>query len=173
MAAADLAAGTLALLVVTTSLPEQDRLVRAAIFLPACLVLSKLSGLYDQDQRALRHLTVDEAPRLLFAAVGATFALATVLVLLPSPPLTLGEGAMLALVTSSLAFLLRAVARHVWRRATPPQRIAIVGNGSAGAAVRRKLELFDDIHVEVVHAQPQLSAQDCTAIRRGSTTSSA
>ena len=160
VAAADLAAATLALLVVTTSLPNTDQLIRAAIYLPACLVVSKLSGLYDRDQRALRHLTVEEAPRLLFAAVGATFALATVLVLTSSPALTLGEGALLALVTASLAFLLRAVARHAWRRVTPPQRIAIVGNGSAGAAVRRKLELFDDIHAEVVHAQPQVSAQE-------------
>jgi exopolysaccharide biosynthesis polyprenyl glycosylphosphotransferase len=160
VAAADLAAATLALLVVTGSLAERDKLLRAAVFLPACLVIAKVSGLYDRDQRALRHLTVDEAPRLLFAAVGATFALATVLVLTRGPPLKLGEGAMLALVTASLAFLLRAVARFVWRRATPPQRIAIVGDGPAGAAVRRKLELFDDIHAEVVHTQPRLSTQE-------------
>jgi exopolysaccharide biosynthesis polyprenyl glycosylphosphotransferase len=108
----------------------------------------------------LRHLTVDEAPRLLFAAVGATFALATILVLTPSRPLTLGEGAVLALVTASFAFLLRAIARFAWRRGTPPQRIAIVGNGAEGAAVRRKLDLFDDIHAEVVHAQAQLSTEE-------------
>jgi len=160
VAAADLAAGTLALLAVAGSLPGLDQVVRAAVFLPACLLFAKLSGLYDRDQRALRHLTVDEAPRLLFAAVGATFALATILVLIPSRPLSLGEGAVLALVTASFAFLLRAIARFAWRRGTPPQRIAIVGNGPAGAAVRRKLDLFDDIHAEVVHAQAQLSTQE-------------
>ena len=31
---------------------------------PMWVVLAKLLGLYDRDQRALRHLTIDEAPLL-------------------------------------------------------------------------------------------------------------
>ncbi len=34
----------------------------AAVFAPVWILLAKLSGLYDRDQRSLRHLTVDELP---------------------------------------------------------------------------------------------------------------
>ena len=41
----------------------------AIAFVPAWIVIAKLLGLYDRDQRALRHLTVDELPNLV--ALGA------------------------------------------------------------------------------------------------------
>ena len=160
VAVADVTAAILAVVVVGRSVPDADVLVRIAVLAPVCLLFAKLCGLYDRDQRALRHLTVDEAPRLLFAAVGSTFALAAILVFASARPITLGEGALLALVVAGLAFVLRAAARHGWRRYTPPQRIAIVGNGPAGEAVRRKLDLFEDIHAEVVREEPRLSSDD-------------
>ena len=39
--------------------------------------------------------------------------------------------------------------RALWRRATPPQRVLIVGDGPLAEAVVRKLELFPDIHAEI------------------------
>ena len=35
-----------------------------AAFLPLAILLAKLGGLYDADHRVLRHLTVDEFPRI-------------------------------------------------------------------------------------------------------------
>jgi exopolysaccharide biosynthesis polyprenyl glycosylphosphotransferase len=43
--------------------------------------------------------------------------------------------------------VLRSVARFAWRRVTPAERTVIVGEGSSASAIRRKLELFSDIHV--------------------------
>src|SRR5919198_1848194 len=47
-------------------------------------------------------------------------------------------------------FVSRSLARLVWRRLTPPEQTLIVGEGPLAEATRRKLELFPDIHVELV-----------------------
>ena len=52
-----------------------------ALAVPVWLVLAKLYGLYDNDHRALRHLTVDELPSLIaWATTGAAthFALMSI-----------------------------------------------------------------------------------------------
>ena len=46
----------------------------AAVFAPAWILLAKLSGLYDRDQRSLRHLTVDELPAIFVWTLAATAA---------------------------------------------------------------------------------------------------
>ena len=41
-------------------------------FLPVWILVAKLAGLYDADHRAMRHLTVDEAPAIVaWGVVGA------------------------------------------------------------------------------------------------------
>src|SRR4051812_27694487 len=42
------------------------------VIAPAWIPLAKLHGLYDADQRSLRHLTVDEVPRISAWAVSVT-----------------------------------------------------------------------------------------------------
>jgi len=119
------------------------------LFAPVWIVTAKLAGLYDRDQRTLRHLTVDELPWLVVWALGST-ALLTLL-LAPFPALNLsGADRLLAWsVVLLLGFLFRATMRAVWRRITPPQRVLIVGEGPLAHAVVRKLELFPDIHAEI------------------------
>ncbi|MFL5941892.1 MAG: exopolysaccharide biosynthesis polyprenyl glycosylphosphotransferase [Gaiellaceae bacterium] len=116
---------------------------------PVWIVTAKLSGLYDRDHRTLRHLTVDELPWLVVWALSST-ALLTVL-LAPFPTLDLGSDDRLLVwgTTLGLGFVLRAGTRAVWRRATPPQRLLVVGDGPLAEAVVRKLELFPDIHAEI------------------------
>ena len=46
--------------------------------------------------------------------------------------------------------MLRFFARFLWRYVTPPERVLIVGQGLLAATTRRKLELFPDMHLEVV-----------------------
>ena len=46
---------------------------------PLWLVIAKVAGLYDRDQRSLRHLTVDELPAIFIWALVGTAAVALVL----------------------------------------------------------------------------------------------
>jgi exopolysaccharide biosynthesis polyprenyl glycosylphosphotransferase len=130
------------------------------VYLPIWVVVAKLCGLYDRDQRELRHLTVDDVPTLLVWALVSVAGLAAFLQVAFGSSLTLAEGTRLALAAAALSFLLRSLVRTAWRSVTPPQQVGIVGNGREGVAVHRKLELFSDIHAEVVHEQPTLTSHE-------------
>jgi exopolysaccharide biosynthesis polyprenyl glycosylphosphotransferase len=127
-----------------------SRMLWSALFMPAWLVLAKLQGLYDRDHRALRHLTVDELPSIFIWATTGTSLLALVLAVTPAGRLSVAAAVGAWLIVLCSAFVLRAAARVLWRWITPPARTLIVGDGALGAATRRKIELFPDIHVEVV-----------------------
>jgi exopolysaccharide biosynthesis polyprenyl glycosylphosphotransferase len=133
---------------------------RSLLFVPVWVVIAKLCGLYDRDQRALRHLTVDEAPSLLLCSTIWTAGLGGFVLLTSQQELTIAQGAVVAVVAASLSLALRALARLLWRHLTAPERIAIIGNGAAGVAIHRKLDLFADIHATVVHERPGLSAAE-------------
>ena len=128
----------------------------ALVAVPLWIVCAKVGALYDRDHRMLRHLTVDELPALVVwsgACVAAVVLLAQ---------LTLGShvGAVAALwafaASLTTAAALRAGARIAWRRSTPRERAVVVGSGAVADAIRRKLELFGDIHVDVVAYVPEL-----------------
>jgi exopolysaccharide biosynthesis polyprenyl glycosylphosphotransferase len=116
---------------------------------PIWIVTAKLAGLYDRDQRTLRHLTVDELPWIVMWALSST-ALLTLL-LAPFPALAPSSADRLLVwgTVLGLGFLFRAGVRGLWRRVTPPQCVLIVGEGPLAQAVIRKLELFPDIHAEI------------------------
>ena len=122
----------------------------ALVMLPIWIVLAKLYGLYDNDHRALRHLTADELRELLaWTATGiATYVM--LLSLLNQPGTTAGDALEIWLCAVALSPALRASARAAWRRYVPKERAVIVGSGALEEATRRKLELFSDIHVECV-----------------------
>src|SRR4051812_2420175 len=46
--------------------PDLETAAWALLITPLWLVVAKLNGLYDRDHIALRHLTVDELPALVF-----------------------------------------------------------------------------------------------------------
>lgn len=131
---------------------------RAAAFVvlsaPAWIVTAKLAGLYDRDQRTLRHLTVDELPWIVVWAFGITAFLT--LLLIPFPTLDLSSNNRLRIWAGAIGFgfLFRASVRFLWRRLTPPQRVLITGEGPLADAVMRKLELFPDIHAAVYGRVP-------------------
>lgn len=129
----------------------------AALFAPVWLVVAKVLGLYDRDQRSLRHLTVDELPRLLTWSLLGTALAALCLTATPSGSLSAGDAIRLGVVAGVTVLALRVIARFVWRKATPPERAIIIGEGALAAAVRRKLELFPDMHIDVVEELPELS----------------
>jgi exopolysaccharide biosynthesis polyprenyl glycosylphosphotransferase len=125
---------------------------------PGWVVTAKLVGLYDRDQRTLRHLTVDETPLLaMWAILGALGV--TLFFRLPVPgSFSLTSAAHLMLVTFAAAVLLRSLNRRLWRYVTPPERTVIIGSGPDADAVRRKIALFPDLHLKVVAEIPDVSA---------------
>jgi len=129
----------------------------ALLFLPAWVLGAKLYGLYDRDHRTLRHLTVDELPYIMLWAItcvtGLALALdATSLADVDAPT------AIRAAVTAFVgALALRSLARWVWLRITAPEQVVIVGSAALARSIRRKLELFVDIHASVVGEYPTLT----------------
>jgi exopolysaccharide biosynthesis polyprenyl glycosylphosphotransferase len=146
LALADCCAAGLAVALV---LPA-ERAIWTLAFLPVWILVAKLAGLYDADHRAMRHLTVDEAPAILAWSVVSAALVALVVQLTPADPPDLEELAVIALVAAAADLLLRAAARMLWRASTPRERVMIVGKGRLAHAMRRKLALFSDLHVEAV-----------------------
>ena len=129
----------------------------AALCTPLWLVFAKLFGLYDRDHRALRHLTIDELPVL---SLWALASIAVVIVLIePASHGEIGLTTAIALwgIAVAAATVFRSLARWLWRRVTPAERTLIFGDGPLAEATRRKLELFPDIHVELIR-QSDLSS---------------
>ena len=120
------------------------------LFAPGWLLVAKACGLYDRDHRSIRWLTIDELGRIVGLAVGGTVALATVILVLGVNDLTASAQLRLWILVAASVFTFRVAARAIWRWVTPPERTLILGDGALADGTRRKLELFPDIHVEVV-----------------------
>lgn len=149
LALADVTALSLSGAAIAVIRPEGDLWVMFA-FLPGWLGCAKVCGLYDLDHRTIRHLTIDEFPRILLWALLGTSLLTLASVSLGLPTLLPASRVRLWMVLTVVAFLCRALARVLWRAATSPERVVVVGSGDLPDAVLRKFELFSDIHVEVV-----------------------
>jgi exopolysaccharide biosynthesis polyprenyl glycosylphosphotransferase len=126
----------------------------ALALLPAWLVLAKVHGLYDRDRRDLRHLSVDELPSIFAWSMSGTVLTALVLMVFPVRGLGVTTVVLAWLGAATAAFLFRSCARFLWRRITPPERVFLLGEGPLAQAVRRKLELFPDMHARVVAERP-------------------
>ena len=63
---------------------------------PAWVLLAKVQGLYEGDERSLRHLTVDELPKLFVWALTCTVATLLLLWAAPVTPPSVGAGSVLA-----------------------------------------------------------------------------
>jgi len=137
-----------------------ERAIWVIAFLPAWVLLAKLAGLYDRDHRSLRHLTVDEASAIVAWGVLGMVMVDLVGYLTPAGGLTTGEFAVGAAVAITAAILLRACARAAWRWTTPPEQVLVVGNGSLAQAMRRKIVLFDDLHMEAVEPGDEMAGVD-------------
>lgn len=159
LATADVLAAGLASLVVGG---VSHRVEWSLLYLPVWVVLAKVQGLYDRDQRSLRHLTIDELSRLLIWAASGSAGLALVLSAAPAPAKGLGleSTVRMAFLVAGFVFVFRVAARAVWRRITPPEQTVILGKGPLAEAARRKLELFPDIHVFVIEERELLDHED-------------
>ena len=123
-------------------------------FLPVWILIAKLAGLYDADHRSMRHLTVDESPSIF--AWGLIGAVAAGLLggLTPAGTMTTVQLGLVAGITIVADVALRVIARAVWRATTPRELVLIVGTDRLAHAMRRKVALFSDLHMEAVNGQP-------------------
>ena len=159
LAAADLATG-LCFALFLAIVPDSPDAVWSFVFVPLWPLLAKIFGLYDQDHRSLRHLTVDELPALVILALVGTALVAALLRVTPAGSLGLGVAVTAALFTLGVSVVLRSGARFAWRRITPRERALILGDNSLAEATRRKFELFPDMHVDLVGDGDEASVED-------------
>lgn len=146
LAAADLVAAAIAGAV---ALPSLASATWAFAFLPLWVVVAKLLGMYDRDQRSIRHLTVDEVSSIAAWAAICAIGLGLLAGVTPIGALGLGSLAGVWALAAGACFALRGLARAGWRRTTPPELTAVIGGGELAWAARRKLELFPDMHLRV------------------------
>ena len=142
--------------------PAEDA-AAIVLFIPGWLLVAKVCGLYDRDHRSIRCLTIDELGRIAGLALAGTALLATVLLVLNVNELTASAELRLWVVVAAGLFAFRAATRAIWRRVTPPERALILGEGPLADATRRKLELFPDIHVDVVAVRESWSPEELRA----------
>ncbi len=148
LALADCGAVGLALAI---AVPPQRAIWMLAL-LPVWILVAKLSGLYDADHRVMRHLTVDEAPTIFAWGVIGAVLVSLLGSLTPAGSLDSAELALVAAIAIAADFVLRVCARAVWRAGTPRERALIVGDDSLAHAMRRKIALFSDLHMDAVEA---------------------
>src|SRR6266508_945908 len=160
-----LAVGDLVAILVTAgalALWDGDGVAAVLLFAPGWIVTAKLVGLYDLDHRRLRHLTTDEFTRIVVYVLLGSLALTAVLLLLPGKDGALDDAAHvqlgLILVATTVAF--RALARDAWRAVTPPERALMLGEGPLAEQVKRKIELFPDIHVRIADERESCSPDE-------------
>lgn len=146
-------------------------------FLPVAILFAKIIGLYDRDHREIRHLTVDESPGLLVWAALSAVALGLLGRLFVPAGTSYAEIIQAVLIAFTLAFVFRATGRALWRLRTQSEQVLIVGRGDLASAFRRKITLFDDLHMSehtedssridwVVIASERLDAQEISAVSR-------
>jgi len=117
--------------------------------LPVWLLFAKLLGLYDRDHRSIRHLTLDEAPSLAaWAAAGVVLTIGVASV--GATQLPVGLAVLDWMLACAAAVFFRGLARWLWRRTTPPERTVVIGSGPLSEGICRKIELFTDMHMELV-----------------------
>ncbi len=139
--------------------PGLSAAVGALLFAPAWIVAAKLYGLYDRDHRTLRHLTIDELPIICVWAITWVAGLALFLEAVHLSRIDAQTAIRTLGIALAAALVLRSFARSTWRRITPPERVVIIGSDGLARSIRRKLELFSDIHASVTGEYAAISPE--------------
>jgi len=109
------------------------------VMLPVWVVLAKFEGLYDADSPRIWHLTTDEAPAIFhwvtLSVAGSLFFIRA----LPDETIMVQSALAFYIVALGASFVLRSVARGVWRRYVPQERALVLGHGKLADMVSRKL----------------------------------
>ena len=150
LAAADVVAAAAASVAISTS---STALIWALFLLPVWIVLAKLFGLYDRDQGSIRPLTLDELPAIAAWGAAGAVILGLVLPITPAGHVDLGDVVRCWAAATIAGAVLRAFSRWLWRRTTPRELTAVIGDGELAVSVRRKVELLKDMHIDLIPAR--------------------
>jgi len=151
LALADVAAAGMALILVIPVFGNGETLLAASVLaLPLVVLISKVIGLYEQDELVLHRRTLDEAPALFQLAT-----LYTLLVFLLEASLidgAMGRAQVIGLWVSLFVLSLagRAAARLLARRRAQPERCLLIGEPSGCQRIKSKLESAPAVGAEVV-----------------------
>jgi exopolysaccharide biosynthesis polyprenyl glycosylphosphotransferase len=128
--------------------------VRGAVFLltlPGWIAGLKLLGLYDRDDELISHSTLDEIPRLFQLATMGVWGYTAIAWGTGVDDAHFGSVVTLwALLVVSLPTMRILVRAHVHRQPDFPQNTVIVGAGSVGQLLARKLLKHPEYHVNLL-----------------------
>jgi exopolysaccharide biosynthesis polyprenyl glycosylphosphotransferase len=151
LASADAGAAGLALLLVVVLWDHDGGLRPASLAaLPLVILISKVIGLYEHDELALTHRTLDEAPALFeLATLYALFVHLSDQILVTG---ALSRVQLLVLWVSLFVFSLasRGIARLVARRRSTPERCLVVGDPVGCRRIREKVNTAPAVAASVV-----------------------
>jgi exopolysaccharide biosynthesis polyprenyl glycosylphosphotransferase len=155
---ADVAAVSMALLVVLGGVHLRYGLLTLPIGIVLALVLFKVGGLYDRDDLRVVHSTLDETPTLVQLTGLYALGVGISISMLPSHEIRAGQIAWLWVISFAAVFGGRMIARAAAGRAAPPERCLVIGDTDRADRVRQKLAT-SRARADVVAALPLL-AQD-------------
>jgi exopolysaccharide biosynthesis polyprenyl glycosylphosphotransferase len=131
---------------------------------PVWILALKSFGLYSRDDDVIHHTTLDEVPALLKIATVGTWSFVVVLWLASVPALGMGQLVAFWVLASMLLPGIRVIARSEFQRDVDfPQNTVIVGAGSVGQLLARKILKHPEYHVRVlgfVDAMPKERRDD-------------
>jgi exopolysaccharide biosynthesis polyprenyl glycosylphosphotransferase len=152
---ADVAAVSMALLVVLGGVHLRYGLLTLPIGIVLALVLFKVGGLYDRDDLRVVHSTLDEAPTLVQLTGLYALGVGISISMLPSHEIRAGQIALLWVISFAAVFGGRMIARAAAGRAAPAERCLVIGDADRADRVRQKLAT-SRARADVVAALPLL-----------------
>jgi exopolysaccharide biosynthesis polyprenyl glycosylphosphotransferase len=129
--------------------PYRD-LVVVAVFLPIWLLLLKVYGLYDADDKRISHSTVDDVPWVFHAVVFAALGLWTVFRAAPLDRVNLGEFIAFLVLGLTGVLVARSCVREVTKSREGPQRVLMVADQSLRRLLTRKMHGHPEYSLEPV-----------------------
>jgi exopolysaccharide biosynthesis polyprenyl glycosylphosphotransferase len=166
LALADLIGTTVALLVAVTAIggARLELQPGALLILPFVVLASKVIGLYDRDQHALRKTTIDELPSILYLALSYTLAIWLAEEALFRPALTRAEVFGLVTATFVLVALGRSLARHCVLAFTPAERCVVIASKADAIRTANKLSSSAGVNARVIGRIPLREADSAQAM---------
>jgi exopolysaccharide biosynthesis polyprenyl glycosylphosphotransferase len=126
-----------------------DRLA-LVVMLPVWVVINKLLGLYDRDDKVIHRSTLDELPKILHSiSLGALLTFLVAPILLPSG-VHQEQTALFCLFASLAIPGCRALARTTVRSTFAAERCVILGSGAVAQLMARKLASHPEYGIELV-----------------------
>jgi exopolysaccharide biosynthesis polyprenyl glycosylphosphotransferase len=109
------------------------------LLLPAWVLVFKVYGLYDRDEKRVSHSTVDDVPWVFHALLVGSLGMWLFFRATPLDTLVLAEGLAFFLLAFVGILLARSIARELSRQASPPERVLLVGDGPVARLLMRKM----------------------------------